>query len=131
MYNRETMEREVKDEGVKYWRLMSGDKLIGYMSYGPGRRKCDFTLHKFYIEKAHRGLGYGALMMNTLRRAALRAGRTRIRLRVNRRNSRAIAAYKRYGFVVTTEDVRRIGAGFVMDDYIMEKDLFAKRVHSG
>ena len=42
---------------------------------------------------------------------------------VNKRNARAIAAYQRNGFVIADSVVTDIGSGFVMDDYIMAKEL--------
>jgi len=44
-------------------------------------------------------------------------------LAVNKRNDKAIASYKKYGFVVRETIVDDIGHGFVMDDFIMEKKL--------
>jgi hypothetical protein len=42
---------------------------------------------------------------------------------VNKANARAIMAYKRNGFVITESVITDIGGGFVMDDYVMAKDL--------
>jgi ribosomal protein S18 acetylase RimI-like enzyme len=44
-------------------------------------------------------------------------------LAVNKRNTTAIASYKKYGFVVREAIVDDIGHGFVMDDFVMEKVL--------
>lgn len=41
----------------------------------------------------------------------------------NKRNAKAIAAYQRNSFVIADSVVTDIGNGFVMDDYIMAKDL--------
>jgi ribosomal protein S18 acetylase RimI-like enzyme len=42
---------------------------------------------------------------------------------VNKRNRNAIAAYEKYGFRIVDSVVKDIGGGFVMDDYIMSKDV--------
>ena len=44
-------------------------------------------------------------------------------LGVNKRNAKAIQAYRRNGFTVREEFVLDIGNGFVMDDYLFEKKL--------
>ena len=44
-------------------------------------------------------------------------------LSVNKRNAKAIAAYHRNGFVIAESVVTDIGGGFVMDDYVMAKEL--------
>jgi ribosomal protein S18 acetylase RimI-like enzyme len=46
-------------------------------------------------------------------------------LTVNKRNTRAIAAYRRNGFTVLEAVVADIGGGFVMDDFLMSKHLMA------
>jgi tRNA C32,U32 (ribose-2'-O)-methylase TrmJ len=61
-----------------------------------------------------------------LRRVEARAraqGRSHLVLRVNRHNPTAIAAYRKYGFVIARELQEDIGGGFVMDDYVMIKPL--------
>ena len=54
---------------------------------------------------------------------ARRQGRTTLTLRTNQHNHTALAAYQKYGFSVTAQVITEIGAGFVMDDYMLEKVL--------
>jgi hypothetical protein len=42
---------------------------------------------------------------------------------VNKQNTKAVAAYRRNGFAVAESVVTDFGASFVMDDFIMAKDL--------
>jgi hypothetical protein len=42
---------------------------------------------------------------------------------VNRHNQTAIAAYYKHGFHISETSVREIGGGFLMDDYIMVKEI--------
>ena len=44
-------------------------------------------------------------------------------LNVNRNNTKAIRAYERAGWHVAEEIVADIGNGYVMDDYVMSKQL--------
>lgn len=44
-------------------------------------------------------------------------------LTVNKGNERAIGFYQKMGFITKREQIVDIGNGFVMDDYIMIKDL--------
>ena len=46
-----------------------------------------------------------------------------IYLTVNKKNFHAIEVYKYFGFHQTDAVVTDIGSGFVMNDYIMQKDL--------
>jgi ribosomal protein S18 acetylase RimI-like enzyme len=47
----------------------------------------------------------------------------KIALAVNKRNSNAIAAYEKWGFHIERSVVKDIGNGFVMDDFIMAKEV--------
>jgi ribosomal protein S18 acetylase RimI-like enzyme len=42
---------------------------------------------------------------------------------VNKGNARAIAFYRKHGFDIAESVVVDIGGGFVMDDYVMGKEL--------
>ena len=50
-------------------------------------------------------------------------GALRVVLTVNRRNTGSIAFYERRGYVIRESAVFDIGGGYVMDDYVMEKQL--------
>ena len=52
-------------------------------------------------------------------------------MQVNKRNDRAIAAYQKAGFCIAEEAVLDIGGGFVMDDFLMEKEVSPLAPQSG
>jgi ribosomal protein S18 acetylase RimI-like enzyme len=64
-------------------------------------------------------------------REARALGATSLWLQVNRNNAQAIAAYRRNGFDVAREVVVDIGGGFMMDDFVMSKDLGAPGTSRG
>jgi GNAT superfamily N-acetyltransferase len=83
----------------------------------------EFKLHKLYLLPEMHGYGLGShLLLHVEREVCARSGR-RLILSVNKRNARAIAAYRRNGFVIAESVVTDIGNGFVMDDYVMAKEL--------
>jgi ribosomal protein S18 acetylase RimI-like enzyme len=57
--------------------------------------------------------------MQSVRARARSHGCSRLVLAVNKRNDGAIAAYRHWGFRVERAITTDIGAGFVMDDYVM------------
>lgn len=85
--------------------------------------KGEFKLDKLYIhpDVQRRGVG-GQLIAHVAARAA-KLGHPCVILAVNKRNEKAIASYRKYGFTVRESIVDDIGHGFVMDDFIMEKKL--------
>jgi GNAT superfamily N-acetyltransferase len=82
-----------------------------------------WKLDKLYVHPAQQRKSIGAALLQQARRHALDAGASRLVLRVNKRNTIALAAYAKYGFRVYGEHVLGIGNGFVMDDYLLELDL--------
>lgn len=82
-------------------------------------------LDKLYVHISARSLGIGRALVGCVAREAESSGANTLRLRVNRHNAESIAAYQRIGFRVERADVKDIGNGFVMDDYIMAAPLSA------
>ncbi|MEW6118702.1 MAG: GNAT family N-acetyltransferase [Pseudomonadota bacterium] len=77
-------------------------------------------LDKLYVHPERQRRGLGALLFAAACDWARAQGATHIRLQVNRGNARAIRAYEKYGLQIVESRVFDIGAGFVMDDHVME-----------
>ena len=123
MYSIATMRDELRAQGIRYERLLVGDEFVGFAAYGPTEPAGDFKLHKLYLDPARHGRGLGSLLLQHCLRAAAELGARRLVLTVNKRNAKAIAAYRRNGFALVDSVVVDIGGGFVMDDYVMAKAL--------
>jgi len=117
MYDLDVLRDEIAN-GVTYLRALEGNELLGFAAHGPIGK--EIKLHKLYVhpERQRRGIG-GALLKHVERECK---GRT-LMLTVNKRNHKAIAAYKKHGFVIRDSVVVDIGGGFVMDDYVMAKHV--------
>ncbi|MGA3284507.1 MAG: GNAT family N-acetyltransferase [Verrucomicrobiota bacterium] len=123
MYSLDVLRDEIRSQGIRYDQLVVDDELIGFASYGPTAEPGVMKLHKLYLLPALHGRGLGSRLLQHVERE-VRAGRgRRLILSVNKRNTKAIAAYQRNGFVIADSVVTDIGGGFVMDDYVMAKDL--------
>jgi GNAT superfamily N-acetyltransferase len=123
MYSPETLREEIRLRAIRYERLLVGGEMAGFASYGPTENPGLFKLHKIYLHPAWHGRGLGSLLLRHCEDQACQLGAERLALTVNKRNSKAIAAYQRNGFAITDSVAANIGAGFVMDDYIMSKEL--------
>lgn len=78
-------------------------------------------LNKLYLLPELHGSGHGqAMLAHALALAAAR-GATELRLRVNKRNERALRCYRRAGFTIIEDIVAAIGGGFVMDDFVLSR----------
>jgi RimJ/RimL family protein N-acetyltransferase len=62
-------------------------------------------------------------MMNYIFDEARKIGKKRVYLTVNKHNNHAIDVYKKIGYSVADTAVTDIGGGYVMDDYIMEREV--------
>jgi ribosomal protein S18 acetylase RimI-like enzyme len=80
-------------------------------------------LDKLYVLQAHQRSGLGGRLIRRVAERARAAGAATLVLNVNKNNTQAIRAYERHGFAIREAVVNDIGGGFVMDDYVMAKEL--------
>lgn len=120
MYGLPQLRRDV-ERGVVYELLFEGERAVGFCGYEAVGR--ELKLHKLYLEVGEHGRGLGTLMLRHVEDQARRRGLPTVVLGVNRGNAKAIRAYERNGYRVRQELKTDIGNGFVMDDFIMEKQL--------
>lgn len=109
------------DNGFLYFLIKNKNNPIGYA--GLHVEESQLFLSKLYITSAQRGKGYGRKTVAFLEKMAIEKGLGKISLTVNKNNSATIEMYKKLGFKNCGSIVQDIGKGFVMDDYIMEKDV--------
>jgi len=123
MYSLDVLREEIRAQEIQFVRLLIGERFVGFASYGPTPEAGVMKLHKCYLLPEFHGRGLGSQLLKHCERAARERGARRLILAVNKRNSKAIAAYRRNGFTVAESVVTDFGRGFVMDDFIMAKDL--------
>ena len=122
MYSLETLREEIQ-EGIRFDRLLVNDEFAGFASYGPTDRTDVFKLHRIYLHPIRHRQGMGTVLLQHCEVEARKLGARRLMLTVNKRNAQAFAAYRKNGFAIVDSVVADIGGGFVMDDYVMAKDL--------
>jgi ribosomal protein S18 acetylase RimI-like enzyme len=107
------------DSGYRYIMVYKDKELAGFLAL---KREADkLFLSKFYLAKKFRGQGISRKMLNEVIRES--NGLKTIYLTVYKDNKGPIGVYENFGFEIVDSAVTDIGSGFVMDDYIMEKDL--------
>src|SRR5687767_13154902 len=104
------------ESGIAYDRLLVGGQLRGFASYGPTSNASELKLHKLYVHPDCQRRGYGAMLLKRAESAARERGFVVLVLAVNKKNTKAIAAYRKNGFALRESVVTDIGGGFVMDD---------------
>ena len=123
MYSLATLQEEIRFKGIRFVRLMVNERFVGFSSFGPTDEPGVLKLHKCYLLPEMHGRGYGTLMLQHCEREGRQLGARRFVLSVNKQNYKALAAYRRNGFRIAESVVTDFGAGFVMDDFVMAKDL--------
>lgn len=122
-YSPSVLREELERGDVSWDLLFVTGSMQGYASYFVEDDGRTLKLDKLYIHADLQRGGYGRRMLER----AIAQGRSRrctaISLAVNKRNANAIAAYAKWGFRVQKSVVKDIGGGFVMDDFIMVRDL--------
>jgi ribosomal protein S18 acetylase RimI-like enzyme len=112
------------ERGDLWWdELLVDGKLAGFSSYFMTGKAGEIKLDKLYVHHDHQHQGYGRMLLDRAVTIARAYGGETLVLAVNKKNRNAIAAYEKYGFETRGEIVKDIGDGFVMDDYIMQKDV--------
>ena len=107
-----------EEEGYVYRGLFVNGEMIGFTaSYDEGER---VFLSKLYLREDYHHQGLGRKMLADV--IGLYPGRDELYLTVNKYN-RAYEMYRHLGFEVSDAVVTDIGAGYVMDDYVMHLDL--------
>ena len=120
LYDPEILREQVAS-GNPLLGAFSGDALVGYAHvFIEGHQS---RLDKLYVDTLYQGQGIGRELINAAEQYALGHDCSLMTLRVNRNNINAVAAYERFGFGIVATNKKDIGGGYVMDDYLMLKDL--------
>jgi ribosomal protein S18 acetylase RimI-like enzyme len=127
-YNAPRLREELGRPGVCWEHITVDGQLAGFACSLFGATPGEAKLDKLYIAPARQRLGLGGRLIQQVIERALAKGCDRLILAVNKRNERAIAAYRKHGFTVREAVRADIGNGFVMDDFIMAKSLLLPHI---
>lgn len=116
------MTEQIENQNYSYFAVRDNGELCGYI--GVKSEDDDrFFLSKLYLHKNYRGKGISSLMLAKVFDEARKTNKKRVYLTVNKHNDRAVAVYKKIGFITVDMTVTDIGNNYVMDDFIMEYKL--------
>lgn len=119
-YAAATIHAQLRDPRHVWLIAREKGELAGFVHASIENERC--KLDKLYVDPERQRRGIGRALFEAVRGVARGQGAQRLWLQVNRRNVRAIDAYRKYGLDVVEARVFDIGGGFVMDDYVMEAD---------
>ncbi|MDZ4824078.1 MAG: GNAT family N-acetyltransferase [Flavobacteriales bacterium] len=121
MYSHKALQEQMEVKHHPFFIANFNGEDIGYASFSKQDTQ-RFRLEKLYVLPAIQGSGAGKALLNHIENTVREQGAAVLELTVNRKN-KSKHFYERMGFAVVSEIVMGIGGGFVMDDYIMEKQV--------
>lgn len=120
MYSPASLEKQMS-EGAQFIIVYDDTIPVGFASYQQVETTL-FKLHKLYVLPTQQGKGTGRFLVDFIITDIKANGASALQLQVNRYN-KARSFYEKIGFAVIKECAFDIGNGYVMDDYIMEKQI--------
>lgn len=107
----------------KFVVIYDGDEALGFASF---QHNCNNTnktkLHKIYVLTQQHQKGLGQKLMDYVILKAKNKQEKAVYLNVNRNNS-ALHFYEKNGFKIIKSEDNEIGNGYLMEDFVMEKNL--------
>lgn len=123
MYSTSSLEKQMNELNHHYLLAEEDGEYLGYLSYELNYKGTPITkIHKIYVLPSIQGKGVGRLFIDAVSKLALKNNNTLLSLNVNQYN-KAIDFYKRMGFDFFASENIDIGNGFLMEDFVMNKDL--------
>ncbi|MDO4183336.1 MAG: GNAT family N-acetyltransferase [Coriobacteriia bacterium] len=129
----EAIRRDMTEHAYEYWFICANDGETGEWATSDGKHIVGFTgghvepetnrffISKIYLLSCERGKHYASHAIQFYTQLCQQRGLRAMYLTVNKYNELGIRAYKGKGFEVIDAVETDIGNGFIMDDYIMEK----------
>jgi GNAT superfamily N-acetyltransferase len=125
-YDAALLRAELLRDDLWWDKVTDGGVLVAFASSflvtAPGRAR-EMKVDKLYVDPRRQRRGIGAQLLDHVAARAAQLHCEALILAVNKRNEKAIAAYRKNGFVVAGASYVDIGGGFFMDDFIMRKSV--------
>jgi GNAT superfamily N-acetyltransferase len=120
MYSESSIAQQLAD-GVQYIIMCDDGKPVGFAAYaGKDDGRC--KLEKLYVLPSQQGKGTGRAFMEYIVGEIGETGASAVYLQV-KKNNPARHFYAKTGFSIIDDVVIDIGNGFVMDDWIMQREI--------
>lgn len=122
MYNATSLAEQMKN-GQQF--ILAKDE-TGYLGYASFEINCKIDgltkIHKIYVLPNTQGKGIGKKMIDQIAVIALKSKNQTLSLNVYRKNP-AISFYQKIGFKIEEEVNIDVGNGFLMNDFVMKKNI--------
>lgn len=117
----EAITRQIENENYSYFLVSEVDVTLGYFAYYPTENY--LYLSKFYLKQEARGRGVSKAILSFLEKQATALNLPAIQLNVFKGNDNTIEIYQKLGFEIIDTPQIDIGNGFILDDYVMKRNV--------
>lgn len=122
-YSDQALTASIQNKEQLFYLVSDSESTIGFVSIEHQYKGEAVTkIHKIYLLPQTQGKGIGKKVIEAVEKLALEQDSKALLLNVNRFNT-ALHFYKKMGFEMMEEVNIAIGNGYLMEDYIMQKQL--------
>ncbi|UUF12741.1 MULTISPECIES: GNAT family N-acetyltransferase [Flavobacterium] len=122
-YSEEALAKQIENKEQLFYLISDSDSTIGFIGIEHNYNNEALTkIHKIYLLPETQGKGYGKIVFESIEKLALENNSAALLLNVNRFNT-ALNFYKKLGFEVKETVDIEIGNGYLMEDYVMGKEI--------
>lgn len=122
-YSETALKQQMEEKNHVFYIAVNNDgKNVGFVSYEINCEPHKTKIHKIYVLPETQGSGLGKSLVDLVIGKAKNNNQKTVFLNVNKYN-KAKGFYEKLGFQITKEEVIDIGQGYIMDDYVMEKEV--------
>ncbi len=123
MYSKEKLNEVIEKKKFNFLLFETDNQLVRFCSIEHNYNNEAITrIHKLYVDPEVQGKKIGQQLLANTQVLAVKNNSNKLHLNVNKKNL-AVNFYFKQNFSVEREEVLDIGSGFVMDDYIMIKEI--------
>ncbi len=123
IYSDEALSKQIQNKEQLFYLVSDSESVIGFIGIEHHYKNEAITkIHKIYLLPETQGKGYGKTIFNSIEELALENHSNELLLNVNRFNT-ALNFYKKLGFEIKETVDIEIGNGYLMEDYVMGKNL--------
>ena len=123
MYSLPSLQEQVNERGHTFLIAREEGTALGFASYELNYKGQAVTkIHKIYVLPNTQGKGIGKALIGRIAEISKQHEDNALSLNVNRQNA-AVQFYQHLGFEIIGQENIDIGQGFLMEDYIMQKEL--------
>lgn len=122
-YSVESIAKNVNDGNQHFLLALEDGVVLAFISYEHFyKQKAVTRIHKIYLLPESQGKGIGKLLIDWVTDLALQVKSEKLSLNVNRFN-KALHFYQKLGFEIAGEEDIVLEYGYLMEDFMMEKNL--------